>query len=311
VSSLYRAKPLDMPLTDDEQAVMEAYHAHLGWLAFYMFDYLYIACARETRHLMAVPPSWQDVLGPELESLVDRLQEASSADDGFKNLKNIPEIPLGAVTRALSAQFFWGRYDQSFGGPKWGEVAYTVNQFVHGYLSPELFIDTAWTLAHNTGPVFNKGMVFHCQDSPYLLRILNAQRSGQIPGFVQTLDNQDVQQVFRDHKERTASFQKHRDLCRDVAPSIFTPFDQDKAESISGQALYPNIDFTFGFDCFADGQHVAPSARKRVHQHYGGRPAGWPLRWDNPTAATPQPKKASVPVNLIDTWYVASRTEVA
>lgn len=47
-----------------------------------------------------------------------------------------------------------------------------------------LLLDRAWALAHNTGPIFNKGFLFANQKSSDLMTILNAQRAGLIPGLI-------------------------------------------------------------------------------------------------------------------------------
>jgi len=44
-----------------------------------------------------------------------------------------------------------------------------------------MLLDTAFCLAHNTAPIFNKGKLFHHQDVSSLYTILDVQASGQIP----------------------------------------------------------------------------------------------------------------------------------
>jgi hypothetical protein len=46
-----------------------------------------------------------------------------------------------------------------------------------------MMLDTVWTLAHNGGPIFNKGYLYKCY-SHTIIRILDVQRSGQIPSAV-------------------------------------------------------------------------------------------------------------------------------
>ena len=55
-------------------------------------------------------------------------------------------------------------------------------RFVSGEFSAEMMLDTVWTLAHNGGPIFNKGQFYACTANA--LRILDVQRSGQIPEAV-------------------------------------------------------------------------------------------------------------------------------
>ena len=53
-----------------------------------------------------------------------------------------------------------------------------------GKTSMEMMLDTAFTLAHNNGPIFNKGMMYSHYNASNLYRILDVQRSGQIPEMI-------------------------------------------------------------------------------------------------------------------------------
>ena len=48
-----------------------------------------------------------------------------------------------------------------------------------GTTSMEMLVDTGYTLAHNGGPIFNKGMMYTHYDS-HFLTILDLQRAGQM-----------------------------------------------------------------------------------------------------------------------------------
>jgi len=50
-------------------------------------------------------------------------------------------------------------------------------------ITQEMMIDTAYTLAHNNGPMFNKGMLYDHYGNDFK-KILDVQRSGQIPEFI-------------------------------------------------------------------------------------------------------------------------------
>jgi hypothetical protein len=47
-----------------------------------------------------------------------------------------------------------------------------------------MFVDISWALAHNGGPIFNKGMFFSHPSNPDLYKVLDVQRAGLMPGFV-------------------------------------------------------------------------------------------------------------------------------
>ena len=54
---------------------------------------------------------------------------------------------------------------------------------VNGTFSAEMMLDTVWTLCHNNGPIFNKGLMYSMY-SDQLVRILDVQRSGQVPELI-------------------------------------------------------------------------------------------------------------------------------
>ena len=60
-------------------------------------------------------------------------------------------------------------------------------RFVNGEFTAEMMLDTIWTLQHNGGCLFNKGFCY-THESSTLARILDVQRSGQIPEAVLTDD---------------------------------------------------------------------------------------------------------------------------
>ena len=74
-------------------------------------------------------------------------------------------------------------YNHAYGGKPWAAIADTILQFLEGNTSFEVVVDTGYTLAHNTGNIFNKSIHYgHASHS--LLKILDIQRSGQIPEMV-------------------------------------------------------------------------------------------------------------------------------
>ena len=59
--------------------------------------------------------------------------------------------------------------------------AFSLASFVKGEFTAEMMLDTVWTLSHNNGPIFNKSVFYAHYDAANLLRILDVQRSGQVP----------------------------------------------------------------------------------------------------------------------------------
>ena len=96
-----------------------------------------------------------------------------------------PNVSIGTYLQGMSAGFnndWWGE-NPCYGGPNWGRVADAALAMVEGKSSLEMLIDVGYTLAHNGGPIFNKGMMYSLHNG-YFLTILDVQRSGQIPELV-------------------------------------------------------------------------------------------------------------------------------
>lgn len=106
---------------------------------------------------------------------------AGAGSDGAvqKFLSHAPDMPLDVYCSHIVDVFNKGKYNGGYGGKPWGRIAECLRKMVAGETSAEIFIDTAYTLAHNNGPIFNKGMHYnHYSDK--LKNMLDIQRSGQI-----------------------------------------------------------------------------------------------------------------------------------
>jgi len=118
----------------------------------------------------------------------------------------------------------------SYGGKPWGHIADTLKKLVLGETSPEMFTDTAWTLAHNNGPMFNKGMLYK-QYTQSLYKILDVQRSGQIPQLVREGGVDGITSVVKNVYEN----------CAKVFPEEFSGHvDWFKVEALGALHHYPN-----------------------------------------------------------------------
>ena len=97
---------------------------------------------------------------------------------------NPPGITLEHYVSAIEWAFYNHSFGSGYGGPPWGMIANCTKCFVTGEYSMEMMLDTIWTLSHNNGPIFNKGMLYSMYNKPALMKILDVQRSGQIPQLV-------------------------------------------------------------------------------------------------------------------------------
>jgi hypothetical protein len=175
---------LDAPLGAFEPLI-EQYQAVVRRASLRLFFYLLIICTRESRHL------YQD------STLYARLDKQFGCMDFTKGLRNLssdtaaqrliehpPAYSMANYTDHLVAVFEQGKWGSAYGGQKWAEIAKVLRNMVHGVLSPELLLDTGFTLAHNGGPIFNKQVLYKVYNKFELLKVLDVQRAGQIPQLV-------------------------------------------------------------------------------------------------------------------------------
>lgn len=169
--------------------LVNEYHRQLAQRSARMFYYLLLICTRESRHCKSHYDGgmWSKLMnlyGTEARAFHETIKGkgSSGAVDIFRG--SPPGMLLGAYTSFLSDLFHQGSFSPGYGGPAWGAVADVLRDFVIGKLSAEMMLDTSFTLAHNNGPIFNKGMLFAGFSNQELLKILDVQRSGQVPQLV-------------------------------------------------------------------------------------------------------------------------------
>jgi len=178
--------------------LIEEYHKVLNLKTVRMFYYLLMICSREARHMHGdtIKADLGTMISPPFQKFIDTIAGKGSdgAVDSFKN--GPPVMPIGDYTRGLVHCFDNGSWSHGYGGKAWGKVAHCLNEFIHGRYSAEMMMDTAFTLSHNNGPIFNKAMFYANYNKHQLLKILDVQRSGQIP---QMIANVESPYVHADH----------------------------------------------------------------------------------------------------------------
>jgi hypothetical protein len=183
--SAHRA-PLE-PLNPWELTFVSTYHAKMASKAVRAFYYLIWICTREARHngsLTKDLPAIGKAFGPEMQAF---LSDIKGGETGIsqKFLDNPPKTSIGKYCDALRWAFFNSKWSSGYGGKKWGVINDCLCRFVNGEFAAEMMLDTIWTLQHNGGCLFNKGFCY-THESATLARILDVQRSGQIPEAVLT-----------------------------------------------------------------------------------------------------------------------------
>lgn len=194
-----RKKP-DEPL-GDHFVIPDTYHKSLSKDAVRMFYYLLLICTRESRHVHDSSSNWltwSTKYGDKCVDFNKKIRNSGSGSAAKALRDDPPDVSIGLYTKYLEEVFFKGGFGGGYGGKAWGAVAKVLRQFVWGELSAELMMDTAFTLCHNNGPIFNKGMLYHSYNSSEIVKILDVQRSGQIP---QLVANKESQFVTKEHLE--------------------------------------------------------------------------------------------------------------
>ena len=186
VAELKNRYPENLPL-GEERGLLEAYNSMLSVVALRIAQYLLVIGNRESRH------THQDSNLTDLHyehghpmHLVSYTQEIHGEDytDVLTKLREEPpESTLGEYVDYLHAVFTYGRFSNSYGGGMWAKVMSPLRELVRGNITAEVMVDTAWTLAHNTGPIFNKNTLFS-MDASKLQKVLDVQRAGQIPQYI-------------------------------------------------------------------------------------------------------------------------------
>ena len=148
--------------------------------------------------------------------------------------------------------FYNSKWSKGYGGKAWGRVADCLVKFVAGEFTAEMMLDTNWALAHNNGPIFNKG-IFYQYHTPMLKKILDIQRSGQIPEAI-IEDNGHVSEYVTPEIFDHASWLKTR-----FPASIGDYVDWYKVEHLGAVQSYTSDKIEqskkYGLSPFADPQN--------------------------------------------------------
>lgn len=154
-----------------------------------ILHYLFCICTREARHAKTPTQANWDKLEKEfgvtmVNFLRDRIFVGSETTAVNAYMETPPDVTAGTYIKALSWVFHNLKWSSGlYGGAAWGAITDACVAFITGKTSMEALVDTGYTLAHNNGPMFNKGMMYYTYTSQFLT-ILDIQRSGQIPELV-------------------------------------------------------------------------------------------------------------------------------
>lgn len=190
---------------DKYEEILETYHRELAVRSTRMFYYLLLICTRESRHERNEMGSkfWtgmKEKHGANIASFQSNIRGKGSMEAADYFMAKPPSVAIGAYTQYLVDSFYKGSYHSAYGGKAWGAIADCLHAYVTGVYSAEMMMDTAFTLCHNNGPIFNKGMLYQTYGHD-IYKILDVQRSGQIPAFINTWNSNfvhgRVKQVYK------------------------------------------------------------------------------------------------------------------
>lgn len=219
----------------DYLQIVEAYQEFLGYKTPRMFYYLLLICTREARHEKSLPSSlfWKSMISTYGEKLVVFHSGLGNSPDKAvaQLMTNPPDCSIGTYVKFLCSVFFNGKFNDGYGGKAWGAVCDVLRKFVFGEYSAELMMDTAFTMAHNNGTIFSKLMLFELEERTAMLKLLDIQRSGQIP---QMLANKESP-----HTLGSAVYDMHK-VCADLlGPSMLGYVDWFLVVEVGGSIIYP------------------------------------------------------------------------
>lgn len=176
-------KELDEPLGEYEE-IAELYHSECSEIAMRIFLYLFIITTREFRHgAVGCHATLGTKFGSEIVEFRTKIKNNSCGGVVPTLFNKPPEMTLGKFVEAVEWTFNHGKFGGGYGGKPWGNITSVLRRYVYGEFTAEMMLDTAFTLAHNNGTMFNKGYGWNHPHKSALLTVLDVQASGQIPNL--------------------------------------------------------------------------------------------------------------------------------
>lgn len=184
------------PLPEPELKLVSHYVETGSAIAMRLYFYILLITAREARHnksgsmsakvqskFLEDYPLLNEGQAGVIYSFLKGFPDSSGSALSTLHAIN-PTIQLGPFVKMMQLVYYNCSWSSSYGGPKWGNIADCLYRFVTGEWTAEMLADTAYTLAHNCAPIFNKGMLYSTPNTAELVRVLDVQRAGMIPQFV-------------------------------------------------------------------------------------------------------------------------------
>jgi hypothetical protein len=170
--------------------VVEAYHIALNTLGYRLFNYMMCITTRETRHVKNKKED--QLLNAHGQGCVQFTKDTIALQSQESLWQSPQDITLGDYLNYLCDLYnevTW--HNSAYGGKKWGAVTEPLRDFVHGRKTMAQLLDIGYTLAHNGGQIFDKGIHFYKGNQ--LTKVLDCQRAGQIPQLIKSTGVSSVQ----------------------------------------------------------------------------------------------------------------------
>lgn len=174
-------------LTENEKSILAAYQHEVANQSRRMAFYVMLIISREVRHVWEgenpdteTRKKFEKEVGKPLMDWQKQIRGSNYAT-AITHFDMLPDdLTAAEFCRGVTYLFNHGYCAHGFGGKPWANISETLYRALKGEYSMEMLVDTAYTLAHNNGPIFNKGM-YYDPYGPCFVNILDVQRAGLIP----------------------------------------------------------------------------------------------------------------------------------
>lgn len=205
---LTEGSPLHKNLEGKDAAVASLCLSEIGGVSKRMLYYLFIITSRELRHVTTYKGGaiYDSAGGKNCTALLYAIHR-SHGDDILTALRDNGDVDLLIYLPLLVELFNYSEFpSKGFGGKSWAGIARVLSDFVQGRMSLCALADTAWSLEHNTGNIFNKPYIY--MTAPGSIKIfLDVQRAGGVcrllhdqynerPYLPKTALSDEVQQLY-------------------------------------------------------------------------------------------------------------------
>lgn len=193
--------------------------------------YTLLVTTRESRHLYKMPEGWWKNMNNQYSEKFQQFNDSVHGEGSEGAVERFrmkpPKMDVGRYTAGLTELFNTGKFGGSYGGKPWGNIAAAIASFMNGHTSAEMFVDTAYTLAHNNGPMFNKGMLYTMY-SHELYKVLDIQRAGRVAEYMI-------------ESKPSLELTKLLVALKTIMPDRFAPYvDYYEVEALGALKSYPN-----------------------------------------------------------------------